>query len=50
MNIHLMNVAVDLIEQRLTPVANIITKNQHIFPCTFNRENKNSKGTYANVI
>ncbi|HDT6507481.1 TPA: PTS sugar transporter subunit IIC [Klebsiella aerogenes] len=30
MNIHLMNVAVDLIEQRLTPVANIITKNQHI--------------------
>lgn len=30
MNIHLMNVAVDLIEQRLTPVANIITRNQHI--------------------
>lgn len=30
MNIHLMNVAVDLIEQRLTPAANIITKNQHI--------------------
>lgn len=30
MNIHLMNVAVDLIEQRLTPVANIITKNQQI--------------------
>ena len=30
MNIHLMNVAVDLIEQRLKPVANIITKNQHI--------------------
>ncbi|EOI5718474.1 PTS sugar transporter subunit IIC [Cronobacter dublinensis] len=30
MNIPLMNVAVDLIEQRLTPVANIITKNQHI--------------------
>ncbi|EOI3527556.1 PTS sugar transporter subunit IIC [Cronobacter dublinensis] len=30
MNIHLMNVAVDLIEQRLTPIANIITKNQHI--------------------
>ncbi len=30
MNIHLMNVAVDLIEQRLTPAANIITRNQHI--------------------
>ncbi|EOY5738217.1 TPA: PTS sugar transporter subunit IIC [Enterobacter ludwigii] len=30
MNIHLMNVAVDLIEQRLTPAANIITINQHI--------------------
>ncbi|MCK1968531.1 PTS transporter subunit EIIC [Franconibacter sp. IITDAS19] len=30
MNIHLMNVAVDLIEQRLTPAANLITKNQHI--------------------
>lgn len=30
MNIHLMNVVVDLIEQRLTPIANIITRNQHI--------------------
>lgn len=30
MNIHLMNVAVDLIEQRLTPAASIITRNQHI--------------------
>ncbi|MEJ8834132.1 PTS sugar transporter subunit IIC [Enterobacter cloacae] len=30
MNIHLMNVIVDLIEQRLTPIANIITRNQHI--------------------
>lgn len=30
MNLHLMNVAVDLIEQRLTPAANIITRNQHI--------------------
>ncbi|MHA1040938.1 PTS sugar transporter subunit IIC [Enterobacter ludwigii] len=30
MNIHLMNVAVDLIEQLLTPAANIITRNQHI--------------------
>ncbi|WP_180491354.1 PTS sugar transporter subunit IIC [Escherichia fergusonii] len=30
MNIHLMNVVVDLIEQRLTPIANLITKNQHI--------------------
>lgn len=30
MNIHLMNVAVDLIEQRLTPAANIITRNQDI--------------------
>ncbi|EOZ3812838.1 PTS sugar transporter subunit IIC [Citrobacter youngae] len=30
MNIHLMNVVVDLIEQRITPIANIITRNQHI--------------------
>lgn len=30
MNIHLMNVVVDLIEHRLTPIANIITRNQHI--------------------
>lgn len=30
MNIHLMNVVVDIIEQRLTPIANIITRNQHI--------------------
>ena len=30
MNIQFMNVAVTLIEQRVTPFANILTRNQHI--------------------
>ena len=30
MNIQLMNVAVDIIEQRLTPLANVLTRNNHI--------------------
>ncbi|PWW06968.1 PTS sugar transporter subunit IIC [Mangrovibacter plantisponsor] len=30
MNIHLMNVIVDLIEQRLTPLANMLTRSKHI--------------------
>ena len=30
MNIQLMNVAVDIIEQRLAPLANVLTRNNHI--------------------
>ena len=30
MNIQIMNVAVALIEQRLTPFANMLTRNHHI--------------------
>ncbi|PLL18544.1 PTS sugar transporter subunit IIC, partial [Klebsiella michiganensis] len=30
MNIQLMNVVVDIIEQRLAPLANVLTRNNHI--------------------